>query len=145
MHAHSAIHVLMAEDNPDDVELAREALSESKLSIDLAVVPNGIECLRYLRREGEYRDVGRPDILLLDLNMPRMDGREALAEIRADDALAHLPVVVLTTSDAESDIVRAYQLHANCYITKPVDFDQFVKVVNAIHQFWFTIVKLPPR
>ncbi len=139
------IQILLAEDNPDDVELMREALVESKLDIGVHSVPDGVEAMAFLRREAPYEDAPKPDLLLLDLNMPRKDGREVLKEIRADDSLRGLPVVILTTSQAEQDISDAYDLCANCYVSKPVDFDQFMKVVGAIEQFWFTIVKLPTR
>jgi two-component system, chemotaxis family, response regulator Rcp1 len=137
------IQVLLVEDNPGDVELTIEALEESKLLINLNVANDGEQALRFLKREGEYADAPRPDLILMDLNMPRMDGREALAQIKQDENLHHIPIVVLTTSEAEQDILLTYDLHANCYITKPVDFDQFTKVVRAIEGFWFTVVKLP--
>lgn len=139
------IRILLVDDNLDDVELTREALQDSKLVINLAHVEDGVEAMAYLRRQGRYSDATRPDLILLDLNMPRKDGRQVLEEIRADAALEELPVVVLTTSGAEEDILRSYKSHANCYIQKPVDFNQFLKVVDAIQDFWFTIVKLPPR
>lgn len=141
----SPIRILLVDDNLDDVELTREALQDSKLVINLTHVEDGLEAMAYLRRQGRYGDAIRPDLILLDLNMPRKDGRQVLAEIRADAALEDLPVVVLTTSGAEEDILRSYKSHANCYIQKPVDFNQFLKVVDAIQDFWFTIVKLPPR
>lgn len=139
------ITILMAEDNPDDVELTREALRDSKIAIDLVHVNDGVEALAYLRRQGAYANAAQPDLLLLDLNMPRKDGREVLNEVRADPVLRDIPVVVLTTSGAEEDVAAAYGLNANCYIQKPVDFDQFIKVVQSIEQFWFTVVKLPPK
>ena len=111
----------------------------------LSVVPDGVEAMAFLRREGAYADAPRPDLILLDLNLPRKDGRGVLAEVKQDPALQHIPVVVLTSSQAEQDIARAYELHANCYVTKPVDLDQFVKIVQSIEQFWFTVVKLPRR
>ncbi len=138
-----AIHILMAEDNLDDVDLTREALSDSKLIADIHHVSDGVEAMAFLRKQGPYAGVPYPDLLLLDLNMPRMGGREVLDAIRADPALHCLPVVILTTSGAEEDITAAYDLKANCYIQKPVDFDQFMRVVQSIEQFWFTIVKLP--
>lgn len=138
-------HVLMAEDNPDDVELTREALSDSKLVARLDHVSDGVQALAYLRKQPPFEDVPMPDLLLLDLNMPRMGGREVLEAIRNDAALSELPVVVLTTSGADEDILAAYGLHVNSYVQKPVDFDQFIRVVRAIEDFWFTIVKLPPR
>ncbi|MBM4295894.1 MAG: response regulator [Deltaproteobacteria bacterium] len=140
-----SIQVLMVEDNPEDVDLTREALKDAKVVCDLLVVNNGVDALKFLRREGEFTDALRPDIILLDLNLPKKDGREVLAEIKADENLRRIPVVVLTTSHAEEDILRAYNNHVNCYITKPVDFEQFIKVVKSIEDFWFTVVKLPPE
>ncbi len=137
------ISILMVEDNPDDVQLTIEALNGWKLSNEMSVVKDGEEALRFLRNEGEFEGAARPDLILLDLNMPRMDGRELLAQIKVDEELKVIPVVILTTSEAEEDILRAYKMHANCYITKPVDLDQFSKVVKVIDQFWFTVVKLP--
>ncbi|MFQ6132216.1 MAG: response regulator [Armatimonadota bacterium] len=139
------IEILLVEDNPGDVRLTQEGLKQGKICNHLSVVADGEEALAFLRREGEYADAARPDLILLDLNMPRKDGREVLAEVKADEALRHIPVVVLTTSDAEKDILRSYDLHANCYITKPVDLDQFLEVVKAIDDFWLSVVKLPPR
>ncbi|HEU4455698.1 MAG TPA: response regulator [Longimicrobium sp.] len=139
------IEVLLVEDNPGDVRLTREALREGKVRNNLNVAADGIEALAYLRREGGYAGSVRPDLILLDLNLPRMDGREVLEVIKADPALRSIPVVVLTSSQAERDIVRAYDLRANCYVSKPVDFDQFIIVVKSIEDFWFTIVKLPPE
>ncbi|MBI4800877.1 MAG: response regulator [Desulfarculus sp.] len=138
-----ALQILMVEDNPDDVDLTREALKDAKVVVDMEVVRDGVEAMAFLRREGPYAQAPRPDLILLDLNMPRKDGREVLAEIKADSSLRRIPVVVLTTSQAEEDIVRAYDLHVNCYITKPVDFEQFIKVVKAIEGFWFSVVTLP--
>lgn len=137
------IEVLMFEDNPDDVILTQEALIETKMHINLNVVQDGVEGLKYLRRQGKYADALRPDLILLDLNLPKKDGREVLAEIKADDSLKLIPVVILTTSAAEEDIIKAYSLHANCYITKPVDLNQFIRVVKTIEDFWITIVRLP--
>ena len=139
------VEILLVEDNPGDVRLTREALKEGKVRNNLYVTPDGVEALRFLRREGEHAQAVRPDLILLDLNLPRMDGREVLEVIKADPDLRHIPVVVLTSSQAEQDIVRAYDLHANCYVTKPVDLDQFIHVVRSIEDFWFTIVKLPPE
>lgn len=132
------------EDNPGDVRLTQEALKDGKVLNRLSVVRDGEEALAYLRQEGEYAGVPRPGLILLDLNLPKLDGRELLAEIKADEQLRHIPVVVLTTSEAEQDVLESYDLHANCYITKPVDLDQFMAVVKAIEDFWLTIVKLPP-
>jgi len=139
------INILLVEDNPGDVRLTVEALKEGKVHNHLAVAPDGVHALAFLRREGEYRDAPRPDVILLDLNLPRMDGREVLSEIKADEQLRRIPVVVLTTSKAEEDILRSYSLHANCYVTKPVDLDQFITVVKSIEDFWFSIVRLPAR
>jgi CheY-like chemotaxis protein len=140
------IDILLVEDNPDDVELTLEALSQTKLANRVAVVEDGVEAMSYLRREGKYAETAvRPSLILLDLNMPRKDGRAVLEEIKQDEALSTIPVVILTTSKAEEDIVRSYQLHCNCYISKPVDLSQFMKVVHAIDEFWFAIVSLPPQ
>ncbi len=138
------IEVLLVEDDPGDVLMTQEAFEEHKVRNRLTVVSDGADALAYLRREGPYADAVRPDLILLDLNLPKKDGRAVLAEVKADPTLRHIPVVILTSSQAEQDIVRAYELHANCYVTKPVDLDQFVKIVQSIEQFWFTIVKLPP-
>ncbi|MFN6439475.1 MAG: response regulator [Nostoc sp. DedSLP01] len=139
------IEVLLVEDNPGDAQLTRIALEDSKISIHLNVVEDGVEAMAFLRKQEKYVKAAHPDIVLLDLNLPKKDGREVLAEIKADEYLKRIPVVVLTTSQAEEDILRAYNLSANCYITKPVDFDQFVKIVKSIENFWFAIVKLPPE
>lgn len=137
------VEILLVEDNPGDVRLTREALLEGKITNHLSVAPDGVEALAFLRREGRYADAPRPDVILLDLNLPRMDGREVLTAIKADSQLRRIPVVILTTSSDERDVLRAYELHANCYITKPVDFEQFIGVVQAIENFWLTIVTLP--
>jgi len=139
------IEILLVEDNPADVRLTQEALKEEKLHNNLSVVNDGVEALAFLRREGEYANVVRPDLILLDLNLPRKDGREVLKEIKNDPDLKAIPVVVLTISEAEKDILISYNLHANCYITKPLDLNQFSKVVKSIQDFWLTIVKLPPN
>ncbi|WP_427163026.1 response regulator [Aliinostoc sp. HNIBRCY26] len=139
------IQVLLVEDNPGDVELTRIALEDSKISVNLNVVEDGVEAMAFLRKQDKYADAPHPDIVLLDLNLPKKDGREVLAEIKTDDNFKRIPVVVLTTSQAEEDILRAYNLAANCYIAKPVDFDQFVRIVQSIENFWFAIVKLPPE
>ncbi len=141
----NSIEILLVEDNPGDVRLTQEVLRGGKLHDNLHVVEDGIEALAFLRGVGIYTDAPRPDLVLLDLNLPKKDGREVLAEIKADSDLKRIPVVVLTTSKAEEDIFKAYDLHANCYITKPVDLDQFITVVRSIEEFWFTIVKLPPE
>ena len=138
------VEILLVEDNPGDVELTREALRDTKLHMRLSVASDGVEALAFLRRTGAHADAPRPDLILLDLNLPRKDGRGVLAEVKQDPSLANIPVVVLTSSQAEADIARAYELHANCYVTKPVDLEQFVKIVQSIEQFWFTVVKLPP-
>jgi len=137
------IEILLVEDNPGDARLTMELLKDSKIHNRISVVKDGIEATAYLRKEAEFREAPRPDLILLDLNLPRKDGREVLAEIKQDPGLKRIPVVVLTTSSAEEDIVRSYDLHANAYITKPLDLDQFAKVVRSIEEFWFTIVKLP--
>ena len=139
-----AIDILLVEDNLGDVRLTREALKEGKVLNTLHVVGDGIDALEFLRHKAPYAKVPHPDIILLDLNLPRMDGRELLAVIKSDLNLRRIPVVILTTSKAEEDIIKSYDLHANCYITKPVDLDQFIKVVKSVEEFWFTIVKLPP-
>jgi two-component system response regulator len=139
------IEILLVEDNPGDANLAREALENSKVINRLSVVGDGEAALACLRCQGKYADAPRPDLILLDLNLPKKDGREVLAEIKADDVLKCIPVVILTTSEAEEDILKTYNLHANCYITKPIDLIQFLKVVQAIEDFWLTIVRLPPK
>ncbi|OGV73191.1 MAG: response regulator [Lentisphaerae bacterium RIFOXYB12_FULL_65_16] len=139
------IEILLIEDSPADVRLTREALREEKLYNNLHVVTDGEEALAFLRREGKHARAPRPDLILLDLNLPRKSGREVLEEIKQDEELRCIPVVVLTISAAEKDIVSAYNLHANCYITKPIDLEQFSKVVKSIREFWLTIVKLPPQ
>jgi CheY-like chemotaxis protein len=141
----SPIEVLLVEDDPGDVMMTKEAFEEHKLRNRLTVVSDGDAALAYLRREGEYADAVMPDLILLDLNLPRRDGREVLEEIKKDEELCRIPVVVLTTSQAEEDILRSYQLHANAYVTKPVDFDRFISVVRQIDEFFVSVVKLPPR
>jgi CheY-like chemotaxis protein len=137
------IQVLLVEDNPGDVRLTKEALKEGKLLNQLTVVGDGVEALLFLRKEGIYADAPQPELILLDLNLPKKDGREVLAEIKADPNLRRIPVVVLTTSSSEEDILKIYDLHANCYITKPVDLEQFMGVVKSIEDFWVSVVKLP--
>jgi two-component system, chemotaxis family, response regulator Rcp1 len=139
------IEILLVEDNPADVRLTIEALKEAKVANRLSVVKDGVGAMEFLQQKGSYADAPRPDLILLDLNLPRKDGREVLAEIKADPSHKRIPVVVLTTSHAEEDILKAYDLHANCYITKPVDFEQFMKVVQSIENFWLAVVKLPPN
>jgi CheY-like chemotaxis protein len=143
--APTPIEVLLVEDDPGDVLMTQEAFEEHKVRNSLAVVNDGTEAIAYLRREGKYADATRPDLILLDLNLPRRDGREVLAEIKNDPDLCRIPVVVLTTSQADEDIVRSYQLHANAYVTKPVDFERFIAVVRQIDEFFVSVVKLPPR
>ena len=137
------IQILLVEDNPGDVRLTREILVDGRISNALNVVIDGVEAMTYLRREGRYAGVPKTDLVLLDLNLPKMDGREVLAMIKADPALREIPIIVLTTSAAEADIAMAYDLHANCYITKPVDVDRFIAVVRSIEDFWLAIVRLP--
>ena len=137
------IEILLVEDNPADVRLTQEALKEGKVRNNLHIARDGIEAMEFLRRNGKYANAVRPDLILLDLNLPRKDGREVLSDIKRDPELKSIPVVVLTTSSAETDIFKSYTLHANCYITKPVDLDQFVQVVKSIDDFWLTVVRLP--
>jgi CheY-like chemotaxis protein len=139
------IDILLVEDDPSDVLLTKKSLEHAKLYNTLSVVADGIEALAFLRREGSFANAPRPDLILLDLNMPRMDGRELLQNLKADNDFKRIPVVVLTTSDAEQDVLHSYDLHANCYITKPVSLEQFTRVVNAINDFWLAVVKLPPK
>jgi two-component system, chemotaxis family, response regulator Rcp1 len=137
------IELLLVEDSEPDVRLTVEALREAKVKNRLWVVQDGVEALEFLRQQGPHADAPRPDLILLDLNLPRKDGRQVLKEIKDDDSLRRIPVVVLTTSKSEEDVLRAYQLHANCYITKPVDFNRFMEVVKSIENFWLTVVSLP--
>jgi CheY-like chemotaxis protein len=139
------IDVLLVEDDPGDVLMTREAFADHKLKNNLHVVDNGIDALAFLRKEGEHAEAPTPDLVLLDLNLPRMDGREVLAAIKSDERLGSIPVVILTTSEAEEDVLRSYQLHANAYVTKPVDFERFLEVVRQIDEFFVTVVKLPRR
>jgi CheY-like chemotaxis protein len=139
------IEILLVEDNLADVRLTQETLKEEKLHNNLSVVNDGVEALAFLRREGRYAHAARPNLILLDLNLPRKDGRELLSEIKNDPHLMTIPVVVLTVSEAEKDIMESYNLHANCYITKPLDLNQFSRVVKSIQDFWLTIVRLPPK
>jgi two-component system, chemotaxis family, response regulator Rcp1 len=142
---HELVQILLVEDNPGDVRLTQEALKEAKFRNTVHVVGDGIEALAYLRQQGKYSAATRPHLVMLDLNMPRMDGREVLEAIKKDPDLRRIPVVVLTSSEAETDIARAYELHANCYVTKPVDIDHFLQVVKSIEEFWVEIVKLPSQ
>ena len=137
------IELLLVEDSEPDVRLTIEALHEAKVKNRLWGVEDGVEAIDFLRRQGKYADSPRPDLILLDLNLPRKDGRQVLKEIKADDSLKRIPVVVLTTSKSEEAVLRAYDLHANCYITKPVDFNRFMEVVKSIENFWLTVVRLP--
>ena len=137
------VEILLVEDNPGDSRLAVEAMKESKLKNNLYVVEDGVEAMNFLYKIGKYSDMPRPDLIILDLNLPKKDGREVLAEIKSDDRLKRIPVVILTISKAEEDILKSYNLHANCFITKPLDLDQFMKVVRSIEEFWLTIVRLP--
>lgn len=139
------IEILLIEDNPGDVRLTIEGLKEAKVYNNLHVARDGIEALSFLRREGPHSDAPRPDLILLDLNLPRKDGREVLAEIKRDEALKRIPVIVLTTSQDEEDIFKTYDLHANCYITKPLDFEQFMHVVQSVEDFWLSVVTFPPE
>ena len=137
------IEILLVEDNPGDVRLTKEALKEGKVYSNLHTVKDGVEAMEYLRREGRFKEAPRPDIILLDLNLPRKDGREVLEEIKSDEKLKRIPVVVLTTSKAEEDVLRTYNLHANCYVTKPVDLEKFIVVIKSIDAFWLTVATLP--
>ncbi|MDD2542441.1 MAG: response regulator [Desulfuromonadaceae bacterium] len=145
MKGKKVVDILLVEDDPGDVELTREGLAAGKMLVNLHTVDDGIKALKFLRREEPFTDAVRPDIILLDLNMPRMDGRETLKEIKADERLRSIPVVVLTTSESEADIFKSYDLGASCYISKPVGFDEFLKVIHSLEDFWFTVVKMPPK
>ncbi|MFA9414969.1 response regulator [Natrinema sp. HArc-T2] len=137
--------ILLVEDNPGDVRLTREAFKQGRIENDLHVVSDGFEALSFLAQEDEYADVPRPDLILLDLNLPRKDGEDVLKELKDDPALRSIPVIVLTSSSAEEDIARSYELHANAYLTKPVDPDEFIETVRAFEKFWFSVVRLPPE
>jgi len=137
--------ILIVEDNPGDARLIKEVLDGNKIFNSLHMVKDGVEAMEFLRNEGKYKSMPRPDLIILDLNLPRKDGREVLSEIKSDPELKHIPTVIMTISQAEEDILKSYNLHANCYITKPIDLNQFIKVVKSIEDFWFTIVKLPPK
>ena len=139
------VEILLVEDNPGDARLTLEAFKEGKVLNNITIMGDGVEALAYLRRQGNYSGAVQPDIILLDLNLPKMDGREVLAEIKADEQLKKIPVVVLTTSEAEEDVARAYSSHANCYITKPVELEEFLNVVQSIDSFWLSLVKLPSQ
>lgn len=137
------IELLLVEDSEPDVRLTKEALHEAKVKNNLWVAEDGVEAMEFLHRRGKHADAPRPDLILLDLNLPRKDGRQVLREIKADDVLKRIPVVILTTSKSEEDVLKAYDLHANCYITKPVDFNRFMEVVRSVEEFWLTVVRLP--
>lgn len=139
------IDILVVEDNPGDARLIKEALNENKIFSSLFIAYDGFEAMDFLHKKGKYKTAPEPDLIILDLNLPRKDGREVLAEIKADEKLKHIPVVIMTISQAEEDILKSYNLHANCFITKPIDINQFIKVVKSIEDFWFSIVKLPPK
>ena len=138
------VEILLVEDNPADVRLTQEALKEGKVYNNLHWAKDGVEALEFLKRQGKHADAPRPDIILLDLNLPKKDGREVLAQIKRDSELKQIPVVVLTTSEAEEDVLKSYELHANCYVTKPVDLEKFIVVVQSIDRFWLSVVTLPP-
>jgi two-component system, chemotaxis family, response regulator Rcp1 len=139
------VNILLVEDNPGDVRLTKEALRDAKVYNNIYVVKDGIEAMEFLRKEASFAHVSAPDLILLDLNLPRKDGREVLAEIKNDPKIKRIPVVILTGSKADEDIMKSYDLHANCYVTKPVDLNGFIKIMHSIEEFWFTIVKLPPK
>ena len=139
------ISILLVEDNPGDIRLTQEAIKEGKLINELFVVNDGVQAMQFLHQAGEYQDAVKPDMILLDINLPRKNGDEVLSEVKEDPDLRRIPVVILTTSKAEEDILRSYDLHANCYVTKPVDMDQFLIIVNSIQEFWVSIVKLPGK
>ena len=141
----NSIDILVVEDNPGDARLIQEVLNDNKLFSTLFIVNDGVEAMEFLHNKGQFKTSPKPDLILLDLNLPKKDGREVLAEIKADEALKHIPVVIMTISQAEEDILKTYNLYANCYITKPIDLNQFIKVVKSIEDFWFSIVKLPPK
>ena len=139
------VDILLVEDNPGDVRLTKEALKDAKVLNEIYVARDGVEAMEFLNKQGSFAEAPTPDLILLDLNLPRKDGREVLAEIKEDPMLKRIPVVILTTSKAEEDIIKTYNLHANAYITKPVDINRFVEIMHALEEFWFTIVKLPPK
>jgi two-component system, chemotaxis family, response regulator Rcp1 len=141
----NSIDILIVEDNAGDARLIKEVFNENKLSNSLYFVKDGVETMDFLRNKGKYKGVPQPDLIILDLNLPKKDGREVLAEIKSDDSLKHIPVVIMTISQAEEDILRSYNLHANCFVSKPIDLLQFTKVVKSIENFWFSVVKLPVK
>lgn len=140
-----SIDILIVEDNPGDARLIKEVLNENKIYKSLYLVNDGVEAMDFLRNTGKFRDMPKPDLIILDLNLPKKDGREVLAEIKASDDFRHIPVVVMTISQAEEDILKSYKLHANCYITKPIDLNEFIRVIKSIEDFWFSIVRLAPK
>jgi two-component system response regulator len=140
-----SIDILVVEDNAGDARLIQEVLNDNKIFSSLYMVSDGVEAMDFLHNRGKFKKTPRPDLIILDLNLPRKDGREVLAEIKTDEVLKHIPIVIMTISQAEEDILKSYNLHANCYITKPIDLNQFIKVVKSIEDFWFSIVKLPPK
>ncbi|HLN21766.1 MAG TPA: response regulator [Bacteroidales bacterium] len=142
---HDSIDILIVEDNPGDARLIREVLNDTKVYSSLHIVNDGVEAMDFLHNKGKYAEMPRPDIIILDLNLPKKDGREVLAELKAEEDLKHIPVVIMTISQAEEDILKTYKLHANCYITKPIDLNEFIKVIKSIEDFWFSIVKLPSK
>ncbi len=139
------IDILLVEDNPGDVRLTKEALRDAKVLNDVHVAKDGVEAMQFLHKEARFENVPTPDLILLDLNLPRKDGREVLAEVKADPKLKRIPIVILTTSKADEDIIKTYNLHANAYITKPVDLNRFVEIIHTLEEFWFSIVRLPPK
>jgi CheY-like chemotaxis protein len=138
-----AFEILLVEDNPGDVFLTQEAFREGKIIHRISVAEDGVEAIRFLKREGQYKNAPEPDLILLDLNLPKKDGRELLAEVKSDPSLQHIPVIVLTTSRADQDVARAYRLHANCYLTKPIQMDSFLSMIRSVEDFWLNIVRLP--
>lgn len=142
---HDTIDILIVEDNPGDARLIKEVLNDSKVFNSLYLVNDGVEAMNFLHNQGKYAKMPKPDLIILDLNLPKKDGREVLAEIKSDENLMHIPVVIMTISQAEEDILKTYKLHANCYITKSIDLNEFIKVIKSIEDFWFSIVKLPPK
>ena len=142
---YKSINILIIEDNPGDIRLINEVLNDNKLFMTVNTVNDGVDAMDYLNCRGKFKRSSKPDLIILDLNLPRKDGREVLAEIKSDDLLKHIPVVVMTISQSEEDIFRSYNLHANCYVTKPIDLNQFIKVIKSIEDFWFSIVKLPSK
>lgn len=139
------IDILIVEDNPGDARLIKEVLNDNKIYNNLYMVNDGVDAMNFLRNEGKFRNMPKPDLIILDLNLPKKDGREVLAEIKASEDFRHIPVVVMTISQAEEDILKSYKLHANCYITKPIDLNEFIKVIKSIEDFWFSIVRLAPK